>query len=618
MPEDIGSISSSRLSGADLARHTFTTVRRGFDAAEVRSFLEQIARELAAGEQREEDLRHRLTEAEERAEHPVIDEATLSSALGQQSAQVLRNAHEEAARIALQAEETAASLVREAQRQAAEVQVQAESVAAERIAEAEIARRTMGQQAEGEVGALLEAARIEADVIVTRGIEQGQEMVEQAQETRRRVLADMAQRRRVMTLQIEQFRAARDELAAAVGGLRDSVDRIIDDLSRADDAARSAAADAARRQGPDPTTAEIMAEVAEVEFALDETRARAHELAVDAPSDQVVEVTTAVFDVELEDPDTGAIVIEELEVTVVETEGEGPDEESVDVVDGLFARLRAGQGDEEDAGVANEGNDDDAQAPTAAADAEAAATPVEPTDAGTDEDGAGGDEPVDVDPDDPYRAKRAAALDPIAEQLSKRLKRALQDDQNLLLDRLRTGSGAWTDEVLRSEDEQKDLYADAATANLREATAAGIAFARAERGEKRGRAPSPDAKAVASMADRLAGTVVTLLRRRLEDGDGDIDGGAERVGAAYREWRGARIEGLVGDWVLEAFSSGVLAASGSGGGLRWVVGGEAPPCADCDDNALAGAVPTGDEFPTGHLHPPAHPGCRCLVVPTSA
>ena len=150
MPEDIGSISSSRLSGADLSRHSFATVRRGFDAQEVRSFLEQVSRELAAGEQREEDLRRRLAEAEERAEHPVIDESTLTTALGQQSAQVLRNAHEEAARIALQAEETAAALVRDAQRLAAETQVQAESAAAERIAEAEIADAPCYQQAEQE------------------------------------------------------------------------------------------------------------------------------------------------------------------------------------------------------------------------------------------------------------------------------------------------------------------------------------------------------------------------------------------------------------------------------------------------------------------------------------
>ncbi len=91
----------------------------------------------------------------------------------------------------------------------------------------------------------------------------------------------------------------------------------------------------------------------------------------------------------------------------------------------------------------------------------------------------------------------------------------------------------------------------------------------------------------------------------------------ERVGAAYREWRGERIERLVGDYALEAFSIGVAAASG-GNGLRWVLAGGGTGCADCDDNALAGVVSPGEEFPTGHHHPPAHAGCRCLVVPTAS
>ncbi len=415
---------------------------------------------------------------------------------------MLRNAHEEAARITLQAEETAAALVREAQRLAAEAQVQAESAAAERIAEAEIARRAIFQQAELEAGLLLETSRSEAEALVARGIEQGQEVMEQAQETRRRVLVDMAHRRRVMTLQIEQFRAARDELAAAVSGVRDSVDAVLEDLARADDSARAAAAEAARRQPAEPTTAEIMAEVEDVETALDVTRARAHETAREQARGETVEVTSAVFDVAVEDPVTGATVVEETEVTVVEAVddgGEGPP----DTVEGLFARLRAGH--PEDGGEA--GNGDGGGRPTEAGPGEQgeAAEPEEEDTAGS----GPGDVSSEPYPDESLRSKRSEALDPISEQLAKRLKRALQDDQNLLLDRLRVGSGAWSADVLASEDDQRALYADAAAANLREAMAAGIAFARAERGDRRGRAPSPDAKAVVSMADRLAGTVVS-------------------------------------------------------------------------------------------------------------
>ena len=42
-------ISSSNHVGPDeVARHTFATSRRGFDPAEVRAFLEEVARELSA------------------------------------------------------------------------------------------------------------------------------------------------------------------------------------------------------------------------------------------------------------------------------------------------------------------------------------------------------------------------------------------------------------------------------------------------------------------------------------------------------------------------------------------------------------------------------------------
>ena len=52
--------------------------------------------------------------------------------------------------------------------------------------------------------------------------------------------------------------------------------------------------------------------------------------------------------------------------------------------------------------------------------------------------------------------------------------------------------------------------------------------------------------------------------------------------------------------------------------LRWVVDDDVAECPDCDDNALAGPVPSREAFPTGHPHPPAHAGCRCLLVPANA
>ncbi len=92
-----------------------------------------------------------MAEAEERAAHPVVDEATLSASLGQHSAQILRHAHDEAAKIVVQAQEGASTLFREAQSRANEIQERSEGASAERVAEAELMVANARQEALAEV-----------------------------------------------------------------------------------------------------------------------------------------------------------------------------------------------------------------------------------------------------------------------------------------------------------------------------------------------------------------------------------------------------------------------------------------------------------------------------------
>ncbi len=251
MPEDRPTISSSRVAAADISRHSFGTVRRGFDPQEVRAYLELLARELQGWEQHEQELRQELAEAEERSRNPVIDESTLTAALGQQSAAVLRNAHDEAARIALQAEETAAALVREAQQHASEILVKAESGAAERIAEAEIAASGVHQQTRQDAAALMDASRAEGEALVERARDQGRAMVEQAQEARRRSWPTWRSADGRSPCRSSSSGPPGTSWPVPVLGVRDSVDRVVGDLVRADDDARAAAADVARRQPSD-------------------------------------------------------------------------------------------------------------------------------------------------------------------------------------------------------------------------------------------------------------------------------------------------------------------------------------------------------------------------------
>ena len=85
----------------------------------------------------------------------------------------------------------------------------------------------------------------------------------------------------------------------------------------------------------------------------------------------------------------------------------------------------------------------------------------------------------------------------------------------------------------------------------------------------------------------------------------------------FAKWKGERVERLAGDHVVAAFSAGTLSAvEAEPGQLEWVAvaGGGDAPCPDCEDNGLSGSQQPGEKFPTGHLRPPAHPGCRCLLV----
>ena len=122
-----------------------------------------------------------------------------------------------------------------------------------------------------------------------------------------------------------------------------------------------------------------------------------------------------------------------------------------------------------------------------------------------------------------------------------------------------------------------------------------------------------DADAVEQATAGLAHSVVSSLRRRISEGSDDV---ADRVGVAFREWRGERVERLVGDYATQAFSAAVRSTAGAERPVRWVL--TSAGCSDCDDNALAGAVAKGETFPTGHAHPPAHPGCRCLITTETA
>src|SRR5713101_6402007 len=299
-----------RLSPADttlsadlIAQRGFALVRRGFDADEVRAFLAQLAREFRAMRQREAAIEEALREAEYRARHPRVDEETLLSAVGEETASILRSAHAAAADIRAKAEDNAARILKEAQERADAMRGQAETVLGRRTDEAEAAAakiretaasdterirnaarqrteeaaaeaakireaaaadgerirssvRQQAEEAEASAAKIREAAAADAERIRNSARQQTEAelratrkaTVEAAQTTRERILTDLARRRKLAAVQIDQLRAGRERLLEAYRVVRRTLDEVTAELERADVEARAAAEAVGRRQ----------------------------------------------------------------------------------------------------------------------------------------------------------------------------------------------------------------------------------------------------------------------------------------------------------------------------------------------------------------------------------
>jgi DivIVA domain-containing protein len=665
------------LDATGIARRQFSTVRKGYDAAEVRAFLHELSDMVGRLQRGEAHERERAERAESRAELAErLDQHRLVELLGEETARVLDAAREAGSDIRTKAEESAARLVREAQVEARSLADRAEQEAGSRrreiLIEADELRREAEVEVErrrGEGRVVVEAMRREAEEECERMLagadrarrdaesaaeqirasarEQGRRLVGEAQAVRERILSDLARRRRTAREQLERLNGARERLLAAYEVVRRTVDEATEELTVALPEARLASEMAMRRVTGEPEeTVEVLEaelSVARMTGLVDDLAAAAvsdeefdemlRELAEEQPDGEPAEGDVVVVAV-VEEPDDGvtgdaaaggttvgdaddggaggdekpdeaggepAVVLSVVpEPPEPEPEpGPGDEGETGPYVDELFARIRAErtEGDAHRSTEADGGGVAVAVAPTPDAGAE---------DGGPDD----GAEPAAED-DDPVTVTlrdRDAVLAGVERELGRRLKRVLADEQNEVLDLLRRGRTLEFDDVVPAPDEHADRYAIAATPDLDLA---------AEHG-----ATSVGGKVLDStddLAGQLGRVLVDPLRVRIErsfdDCDGDLEEVTERLRSLYREWKSQRIGAAVRHYTAAAYAWGAYEATPAGAELRWLVDRSGEACPDADDNALAGDVRKGEPFPTGDRCSPAHPGCRCLVVP---
>lgn len=348
------------------------------------------------------------------------------------------------------------------------------------------------------------------------------------------------------------------------------------------------------------------------------------------PGSGSVAAADAEIDDELGDEDDDELDDDELDEDAADALDPSEDGSETDgaTVHDLFARIRA------------EGIDDDpAGDPTADPDAERDPAEIDLTDEpaamaaagrgsaqGAEVVGGEGGGGIDVAlrTDQDLLDTRDELLAPIEKSLSRALKRLASDEQNEILDKLRRVKRGRPDPatILPSDDgTYADRYVESLLPEFIHAVDAGATFWEEVAGSATDSLFGGEALVEECLRTRVD-LFLSVHRAHLErtfseadEADLDVAELGDRVRASYRDWRSSTLADLAGDLATAGFTHGERRAAGPGTPWQWVVDNGGLPCADGEDNALAGAVPCEEPFPTGDLTPPAHPGCRCILAP---
>jgi DivIVA domain-containing protein len=664
-------------SPAAVGSAAFPTNRRGFDQGEVRDFLRMVAAELARLQERERFLENELRTMQTRGMSAPgrLDEETVTTLLGEEAARVLSTARDASTQIRNRAEESATRLVKDAAEDAARIRESAmieaarinEDAAHDAEAEIEMAKQ-QGRDMVNEARAYRE--KVLSELSRRRDAARGQ--IEQLLHGRDRLLNAFERARLASEDVINGLTEAHDEpefivdLTPTTGPIP-----IVNPEHASAKVFDHEAADVVETVEVTTTTTIIFdhetAEVVETEIAagviVERPAPEISEVEISEPEvfvEEVMEVADVIAEavdeiietavISAEHPVHGMSRFEETtdELPIVE---ETPADTNQTNVVSLFGRGRRGtdvpevvevpeviapvEVVEEKAPKNTSGVDDifaKLRAGTTADVATKVETPepvvrVEPvfTEAFAKEVIAKEAAPKKkskpkqaIIAADPTRfAERDEALSGLVVTMARKLKRVLADEQNNVLEHLRgKRSSLEMDAILGTVDEQAVRYAESIAEDTMAAAGSGAKSVKSAGGSSR----RVTQKAVAShVKDSVTAGLVAGFREDTRIAIGEAEGDREILASlmrdVYRKWKTDLIDQHVDDLACTSYSKGGFLALDPQSRVSWMVDPEAECCSECEDNSLAGAVTKGEEFPTGHAMPPAHPGCRCLVCP---
>ena len=630
-------------SPAAVASAQFTVSRRGYREEEVRDFLRQVSVELARLLERERFLESELKALQARGPVDVaaIDEAAVTELLGAEAARVLTSARDAAQAIRDRAAESAEQIVRDASREATRLLEESTMEASRR-------RSDVSGEAEQE----LELAK-----------QQGREMIAEVRAYRERVLTDLAKRTEEARRDLERLVHERERLLGAFERARHAATDVVGDLNEFDQTLRGTGVtpplippDAPPPPRPSRTSDTPIFDAKEYAHELGEAHrdesedkdVSADDLAADtvgilneseAQSPSVMIETSSSEVSPVPESPTESESLREIEASpssstpehIAEVvnifdrqrkressrptpENDAPehpvfdrvhaqpeDEPATPVtsrVDEIFARLRTGSTER----VAKESTNDlvtGDQEPTSTSTTPTAVTP-----------------PV---VQESVFSQRKDVVEPGIEAMTRALKRLLADDENAALTHVRAKRTSLTlSAMLAPLAEHAQRYAEAIHETV---TSIAVDGARSLSDSRRADLRSTIARGgvVEAVCEMLASDLLRPLHERfasaIDIASGDRDVLASALRSLFQEWKSKRLSLVIADIAHFTYARGVFLGCDGAASVCWAVDPNGPACADAEDNALAGVITHGEHFPTGHQHPLAHAGCRCLVVP---
>jgi cell division septum initiation protein DivIVA len=611
----------------------FTVGRRGFEQEEVRDFLRMVSAELARLQERERFLESELRTLQTQgiSSPGVLDEETVMRVLGEETARVLTAAREAAHQMRLRASESADRIVREASADAARIR---------NDAEIEVSRQRADAIADAE--AEIELAK-----------QQGREMVAEARAYREKVLSELSRRRELAREQIEHLIHHRDRLATAFERARLAATDVVGDLDEFDELADEIEKGAGLMAGtgtpvfvdhtadpeaiPQRTIAAVddgestnetpeveVVDVIETEVVVEEqiqeaaqspvevanesrqTAVMAEHPSTEQPRDYMAEVVQLFAPKKAEPSVKSAEKAEELAPAVVEESSsekpQVPRSKEKKSVDELFAKLREAKVEE----VARTLSE-----PSTKPEPEVESTPIAPK-----------ARKIVVPPTNPaFFEQRDSVLAPLNTTMNRAIKRVLADFENGSLTLLQSKKFVVSIDTLMppADSMAQELVEAIADDMMNSALAGAQSVARGLKADLRKRVTKALVLQVISpqVAELIVNPLRSQIQRSIEQCDADKNEMSGLTRSAFRELKIQRVDAIVADLSCLAYSRGAYLAHTPGAMVCWMVDPNGPSCADAEDNSLAGPCPIGETFPTGHLHPICHAGCRCLLGPAT-